>query len=376
MADAEQVAILKQGIKAWNQWRANNHQLQIDLSHADLEGIRLDFYKDTLDLHGANLKAANLYRSSFVGANLASADLTNACLQDADLFGVDLTGANLTHVNAISATFSWANLTETRLCKGRFLYATFVGANLVQADLHQANLFAANLNKADLSNAIINRANLSNAVLVDAKMSGAVLKNSRIYGVSAWNLSTENLEQSNLIMSRMYSRKIIIDNIKVAQFIHLLINNKEIRDLIDTITSKVVLILGRFTSERKRILDAIRKELPKYGYVPIMFDFEKPTTRGYTETISTLANMARFVIADITDAKVILQELDFIVKNHPSVPVQPILLEGSLQNVIVSDFKKYHSFLEIYEYQSHDFRSSLPSKIIAPVEVRIKELTD
>jgi hypothetical protein len=38
-----------------------------------------------------------------------------------------------------------------------------------------------------------------------------------------------------------------------------------------------VLILGRFTPERKPMLDALREELrkPGRGYVPVVFDFEK-----------------------------------------------------------------------------------------------------
>ena len=37
--------------------------------------------------------------------------------------------------------------------------------------------------------------------------------------------------------------------------------------MIDTITSKVVLILGRFTAERKAVLDALREELSKRHYL-------------------------------------------------------------------------------------------------------------
>jgi hypothetical protein len=40
-------------------------------------------------------------------------------------------------------------------------------------------------------------------------------------------------------------------------------NNQEIRGVIDTITSKAVLILGRFSEGRKPLLDAIRYELRK-----------------------------------------------------------------------------------------------------------------
>ena len=62
-------------------------------------------------------------------------------------------------------------------------------------------------------------------------------------------------------------------------------------------------ILGRFTEERKAVLEVIRNELRKRDYLPLLFDFEKPASRDLTETISTLAHMARLVMADITEAK-------------------------------------------------------------------------
>jgi hypothetical protein len=38
--------------------------------------------------------------------------------------------------------------------------------------------------------------------------------------------------------------------------------------MIDTITTKIVLILGRFTHERKQILEGVRDELRRSDYVP------------------------------------------------------------------------------------------------------------
>src|SRR4051812_46880273 len=96
--------------------------------------------------------------------------------------------------------------------------------------------------------------------------------------------------------------------LEMAQFLNLLIKNPNIRRMIDTITSKVVLILGRFSPDREPVLDAIRDELRKRDYLPVLFDFKKPSNRDITETVSTLAHMAKFVIADITDAKSIPQE--------------------------------------------------------------------
>ena len=64
---------------------------------------------------------------------------------------------------------------------------------------------------------------------------------------------------------------ITVDNIEVAQFVYLLLHNQKIRGVIDTTTSKTVLILGRFTDERKAVLDALREELRKRDYLPRVY---------------------------------------------------------------------------------------------------------
>src|SRR5262249_17416137 len=144
--------------------------------------------------------------------------------------------------------------------------------------------------------------------------------------------------------------EITVDNIEVAQFVYLLLHNQKIRDVIDTITSKAVLILGRFTEERKAVLDALREELRKRDYLPILFDFDKPSSRSTDETITLLARMARFVIADVSDAKAVLQELRAIVPDLPSVPVQPIILAMQEEPGMFDHYRPYPWVLKIHRY--------------------------
>ena len=160
------------------------------------------------------------------------------------------------------------------------------------------------------------------------------------------------------------------DDLEIAQFICLLVHNEKIRDVIDTITSKVVLILGRFSiPERKQVLDALRDELRKRNYAPVVFDFEKPTSRTTDETITLLARMARFVIADISDAKSVLQELRAIVPDNPSVPVQSIIDAAQDEPGMFDFFKEFRSFLKVYRYRNPaQLLANLDKRVIAPPE--------
>jgi hypothetical protein len=80
----------------------------------------------------------------------------------------------------------------------------------------------------------------------------------------------DQTKQQNLLITPYDEAVITVDNIEVAQFIYLLLNNKEIRKVIDTITSKAALILGRFSEERTRFLDALRGALRDKGLLPIV----------------------------------------------------------------------------------------------------------
>jgi uncharacterized protein YjbI with pentapeptide repeats len=130
----------------------------------------------------------------------------------------------------------------------RVTEAHLSNANLIGANLRGANLSNANLSNANLSEADLYQANLSRTLLVGTDLRGASLNGSNVYGASVWDIKVnDQTKQENLVMTPYGEAAITVDNIKVAQFIYLLLNNQEIREVIDTITSKAVLILGRFS---------------------------------------------------------------------------------------------------------------------------------
>jgi hypothetical protein len=377
MANDEHVAILKKGVEAWNAWREENPDIRPDLSVADLHEANLSEANlnatDLMlaNLSGADLSAAFLSRAFLPGANLSGANLGGANLSGTELNGANLSGANLSRANLSGANLYNANLTAATL--GGEDGAMFGGA-----DLREAKLAMANLSGADLTGANLCGADLMAATLVDTDLTGADLTGCRIYGVSAWSLKLDRSKQRNLIITHADEPEITVDYIEVAQFIYLMLNNQKVRDVIDSITSKVVLILGRFTDERKAVLDALREELRKRNYLPILFDFGVPARRNITETITLLARMARFIIADLTDPSSIPQELQAIIPSV-RVPVQPLLLESSSLYSMFKDFdpQDFHWVLPVCPYKEvESLLAMLGENVIAPAEAKAKALEE
>lgn len=300
----------------------------ITLGYADLRGVRFD----GCSLRGAWLKSAQLECASFVGADLSERTL-------------DGRG-------------------PARLLQSNLRGADFTGANLCGVDCSQTVLRDAILKGTDLTGAT-----LEGASLVGTVIEGAILKDTLVYGVAAWDLRGEPMCEQDLIITPFHEAAVTVDRLRVAQFIHLLLDNPQIRGVIDTVTAKSVLLLGRFTEERKAVLEELRTALRARGLVPVVFDFQRSEHRDLTETIQVLAGMARFVIADLTDAKSLPQELSHIVPSLPSVPVQPILLVSEREYATFEHWTRYHWVLPKLTYASHEQPGAdLLARIIDQVE--------
>lgn len=422
MAIEEQLSILKLGVPAWNQWRSRYYNVVVDLREAKLKGMNLDgidlheAYLTYANLEGTTFKNAKLKRARFDAANLSNTDFSNAdltwadlqgsvlneanlqgaylieaylgttilkkaCLDEANLNGADLGTTDFEEASLYKAQMIECNLRNARLNRANLSEAILMGADLrnaflIQANLRKTSLYMARLNDADLTDADLTEASLINTSFLHTKVHNAKISKSRVYGVNVWDLEGEFQEQLELLITPSGEPSITVDNIKVAQFVYLLLNNKEIRDVINTLTSKTVLILGRFTDEkRKAILNALRSKLREYNLLPIVFDFDRPIDRNITETIKTLAGISYFVIADITSPKSSPLELQAIIPDF-QIPVIPIIQEGEFPFSMINDLRsQYNGLLDPLTYDSEEaLIKVLKSAIIDPAIEKHNEL--
>ena len=316
VANPEHLDLLRQGVEVWNDWRRKNQSVRPDLA----------------------------------GANLSKAHLFNVDLSEANLTGADLTGADLSNANLLGAQL--------------------IAADLSGARLNGAKLLMARLNEANLSNA-----SLIGSLLWETDFTEADLTGCQVFGVAAWGLRLDRAKQHNLVITPGYESEVTVDNIEVAQFVYLLLHNEKIRDVIDTVGKKGVLLLGRFTEGRIEVLERLRGELRKRDYLPIVFNFNKPETKDFTETVRLLAGLSKFVIADLSGPKSVPYEMGAIV-SQTMIPFQPIIAAGETPFSTLQDLWTGYPdrFFRPIHYSSPDaLIASLDEKIIQPAEARFVE---
>jgi Pentapeptide repeats (8 copies) len=358
MANEEHLKILKQGVEQWNKWREENESIKPDLQVADLRGANLN------------------------GANLSDAELNGAKLFDAELFEANLSGANLSRAYLVGARLIGANLSGADLGGADLSGAYLIGADLIGAKLRGASLGDVDLQCANLTSADLTDADLSRTGLVETDFTNATITGCRTYGASVWNVTLVGTVQHNLVITKEGEPVVTVDDLEVGQFIYLILNNTKIRNVIDTITSKGVLILGRFSDpQRKSVLDGLREGLRNFDLLPIVFDFDRPSDKDYTETVQTLAGMSMFVIADLTSPKSTPLELEATVKQFkiPYIPIIDISVDPRPFAMLVDSQKSFHWVLPTLKYESKQDLldgENLKTYIIEPAFAKREQLRE
>jgi hypothetical protein len=120
----------------------------------------------------------------------------------------------------------------------------------------------------------------------------------------------------------------------------------------------------------------LRDELRQRGFLPMVFNFDKPETKDFTETVRILAGLSRFVIVDLTNPRSAPLELQATVPDT-MIPFVPILQVGEEPFAMFRDLWIAHRdrVLEPIGYTSvDDLVQGLDAAIIAPAMVRSDEL--
>ena len=331
----------------WNRWRRDHPRIKPNLRGANLRGLELGH----MDFRAARLSRSDLSECGMWDARLMKADLRHANLQQAELNYATLDGAHLDHARLVQA-----NLT----------LISAVGTSLRGADLSYVDLSGANLSGADLTQAHVSGVNAW-SVTVDQNT------RQRDMLIDVWVDPLEDLvDTENEAIEEIAVRT---DHIEAAQLLHLLSSRQKMRAVIEALTGRVVLLLGNFGRTRKSLLLQVRKKLADLGYAPIVFDFPRPTERDLIETVSLIASMSRFVIADLTRPQSTPLEAMLIAPNV-MIPFAPIIREGETPFAMFGALQaKYDWILDTWRYRDakHLIRT-LEGNVIDKCEAKVRAL--
>jgi uncharacterized protein YjbI with pentapeptide repeats len=369
----------------WNRRRQECGFTHLDFHNVDLlNGVFNGFNFSNCNLRYVNFMYSELKNVDFSNTDLSFADLSSTVLKNAIFLNSQLIRTQFYCSNLSNATFSNVVITHVDFT-GSLLhdvtinhsgvdFCTFDDAKIVRSSLSEVSLMGSSFFKANLSHSKFANCNFKGSIFIETDINESIFEDCSIFGISCWKIAGTPRVIQNLNIADFNENRITVDNLEVAQFLYLILNNKELQSIINTVTTKLVLILGRFSDEQKPILNHIREKLPDFDLIPVIFDFDCPCTRDADETVSILASLSKFVIVDITDPRSTPQELKGIVEGHPSIPIQPIIRENQREYGMYDHFRSYHWVQPIQTYKDLDDLSiNFEEKIIQPINIWFEE---
>lgn len=294
MAAGDPSVIVMQGAKVWNPWH-KQHPIEARFNRPSWYRGHTKGMND-LDFSGMHFVKAEIFGAFAEGLNLRNAVFDGTVFEEGDFS---------------RAYFCGATFRNTRFNKTTLTNAVFDGATFVNCNFNRVNLTGASFHVKEITETVV-------------------------YGISAWDLQTsDGMKQSNLVIEKTYELysdliergavPMTVDDIELAQFVYYLSSHRRMRDTINILNTKGVLLLGRFKHGGLDRLYAMRKWLQQKGYSAMIFDFERPDNLDLIETVVTMAGLCKFVVADISGPSVAV-ELDAILDRMR----KPILIIGEL----------------------------------------------
>ena len=368
----------------------NEEMIKFDLSGVDLTGVNLngvclkqcdifDAKFDECNIMESDFREARMGRATFKSSTISNTDFSSSTLRrsdfrrsiisDCNFRSACLSGASFEFVVTKGSTFECCDFRG-----GTFSESIFIDCNMLSSRYQQSRLSGSKFRSCVMDGSKFMKTDLTNAGFTNVSLSNSQIKDCFVYGLSAWDVTLENVVQENLYATKD-SRSIIAPNLEMAQFIYMLMKDNKLRSMIETISNHGVLILGRF-SHRKHLLYAIKEKLVDLGFLPIIFDFERPTNRDFTETILTLAGLSRFIVADITAPKSTPLESQAIVPNF-MIPFIPLIEEGGQPFSMFKDlWVKHRDWVEApLEYNSIDqLIKVFQVAVVDPANIRREKL--
>jgi hypothetical protein len=349
LANTKQLSILGEGLEVWNSWRIEHTGESIDLSGADLRNLEFGLVPVLRRAVERGLIPEGV-SSSFIYNEIVGRDVMPLNLCAADLRGTNLDGADLIMARCQGADFS---------------HATLKAANLRRADLSSARFVGTDLSRADLR-----AADLSESAFVRTNVEGTDPGFSTVYGISVWGIKGSPACETDLLVTPPEEPALRTDGLGLAQLIYFLIQDEHARDLIDTVTNRLVLVLGNFKDDRKAVLVAVRSALKGIGFMPIIFDFKRPSSKDTTGTVETLARLVRFVVADLTDPSSVPHELATTVPFLRTTPVMLLRKTGATGYSMARDLEAYPWVLGVHQYETSDLLvAQLPDLVRRAMEL-------
>jgi hypothetical protein len=278
MTDDPAEVVLK-GAATWNDWRARNpgpmtFSYPNWYSSPGPGGVQVKG-RNILDFAGTNLSDALVLHATAEGLDLRGAVIENTVFEEGDFSRASFDGA----------TFHRARFTKTILTE-----ASFDGASFIDCNLDRVNLVGASFHVKEIKETVV-------------------------YGIAAWDLKTDlNMPQSKLVVERTYGFysdmvaadvvPLTVDDIELAQFVYYLTNHRKMRDTLNLLNERGVLLLGRFKDGGLKRLEDLREWFAGRQYMAMTFDFERPDNLDLIETVITMAGLSRFVVADLSGPRV------------------------------------------------------------------------